>query len=66
MDESKEKTKNRINFQRAVVSFSQFAGVSRTKFIYTGEEKIPFIERHPEYQIILKYEFADAIRNLGR
>ena len=66
LDESKIKTNNPINFQRALVSFSQFAGASTTKFIYTGEEKIPFNERHPEYQLIFRYEFADAIRNLRR
>ena len=64
--ESKDKTKNPINFQRAVVSFSQFAGVSTTKFIYTGEERIPFQERHPEYQVIFRHEFADLIRSLKR
>ena len=64
--ESKHKTKNPINFHRAVVSFSQFAGASTTKFIYTGEERIAFQERHPEYQLIFRHEFAEAIRSLKR
>lgn len=66
LDESEIKAENPINFHRAVVAFSQFAGVSTTKFIYTGEEKMPFHERHPEYQMIFQYEFADAINHLER
>ena len=66
LGESKVNDKLPINFHRAVVTFSQFVGVSITKFIYTGEEKMPFHKRHPKYQIIFQSEFADEIKNLEK
>ena len=43
-----------------VISFSKFC--TPTQYIYYGHEKIPFLERHPVYQTILKEEFSDALR----
>ena len=51
-----------INLKKAIISFSQLSGIPNTKFIYTGKEKIPFTDMHPEYQTILRHEFANAIK----
>ena len=50
------------NLKKAVFSFSQVFSSSNITYIYTGEEKIPFKERHPVYQALLKSEFRDVIR----
>jgi len=34
------------------------------KFIYTGNEKIPFNQRNPIYQLILKKEFTSALKEI--
>ncbi|MFX1532338.1 MAG: hypothetical protein ACFFBC_14570 [Promethearchaeota archaeon] len=41
-----------------IVPFLSFFGV-REVFIYSGEEKIPFKERHPLYKAILLNEFRE-------
>ncbi|NVM55561.1 MAG: hypothetical protein HWN66_17775 [Candidatus Helarchaeota archaeon] len=55
----KEKSFNLKDF---IISFSKFGSSGSSKYIYHGHETIPFKERHPAYQAILKHEFADAIR----
>jgi len=48
-----------ISLKKIIIPFSEF-GKSQ-HYIYLGFEKIPFRERHPIYQKILKNEFADVI-----
>jgi len=42
------------------VPFSSFFGI-REKFIYTGEEKIPFQKKHPLYKSIMLDEFREEL-----
>lgn len=59
-----ETTPEPIRLKKFVIPFSEF-GTSQ-RFIYLGSEKIPFRERHPIYQEILKNEFEDVINRLKR
>ncbi len=43
-----------------IIPFSRFS--KSEKFIYYGSEKIPFHERHPVYQSLMKKEFAEGIK----
>jgi len=40
--------------------FSSIDESTKKEYIYIGNEKIPFKERHPEYKRILIKEFLDA------
>jgi len=42
-----------------IIPFSEISGQRNEEYIYIGEEKIPFIERHPIFQTLMLYEFAD-------
>ncbi|MFX0167309.1 MAG: hypothetical protein ACFFAG_08490 [Promethearchaeota archaeon] len=41
-----------------IIPFSLFFG-TQEKYIYSGEEKIPFEKRHPLYKVILLNEFRE-------
>jgi len=43
----------------AVMPFSDVNKFEATNYIYSGDEEIPFNERHPEYQQIFKEEFLN-------
>ncbi len=49
-----------INLKRFIIPFSEFG--KSEKYIYLGFEKIPFKDRHPVYQLILKNEFVKALK----
>ncbi|MFX0001309.1 MAG: hypothetical protein ACFE9Q_11305 [Candidatus Hodarchaeota archaeon] len=49
-----------FRLKKFIIPFSQFGKPER--YIYLGFERIPFRERHPIYQEILKNEFADVIK----
>jgi len=51
--------KQPVNLKEFVIPFSKFG--RSEKYIYLVFEKIPFNERHPVYQIILRNEFAKAL-----
>ena len=51
-----------FNLKDLIISFSKFGNSGPTRYIYYGHETIPFKKRHPAYQAILRYEFADAVR----
>jgi len=55
-----------FDLRRAVISFSKLSEHSTPEYIYTGQEKIPFKNRHPEYQSILRNEFAFSIKILDK
>ena len=44
-----------LQVKSIIIPFSEFAKTGN--FIYFGHEKIPFHQRHPIYQEILKHEF---------
>ena len=47
------------DFSKAFVSFTNVVESNNNQYIYMGNEKIPFKERHPEYQNIFFYEFLE-------
>ena len=49
-----------LKLKTVIIPYSNFSKTE--KFIYYGHEKIPFHERHPVYQTLLKKEFADGIK----
>lgn len=49
-----------LNLKLAILSYTSFS--KSEKFIYDGHERIPFQERHPIYQAILRNEFTNLFR----
>lgn len=47
-----------FQIKNIIIPFSLFCG-NRERYIYSGEEKIPFKERHPLYKAILLNEFLE-------
>jgi hypothetical protein len=47
-----------LHLKDIIIPYSQFYG-NQERFIYTGEEKIPFQNRHPLYKIIMLNEFRE-------
>ena len=52
---------NKPEISKAFIPFSRISTNMETVYIYKGFEKIPFKERHPEYQLI----FCNEFMNLG-
>lgn len=48
--------------QKFMIPFSSIFKRKRVNDIYTGNEKIPFNDRHPIYKALLKLEFEEAIK----
>ena len=42
-----------------ITPFSNISSQYTEEFIYTGEEKIPFKEKHPVFQVLMLGEFGD-------
>ncbi|MFX1419934.1 MAG: hypothetical protein ACFE9N_13530 [Promethearchaeota archaeon] len=66
LQEEYEPTNQRIilGYAKAFVSFSNIDESNNNQYIYMGNEKIPFKQRHPEYQNIFIYEFIAEIETL--
>ncbi|MHA2473697.1 MAG: hypothetical protein ACXAES_10725 [Promethearchaeota archaeon] len=47
-----------FNIKNYIIRFSRF--FTPPAYIYSGEEKIPFKDRLPEYKQILLHEFGEA------
>ena len=47
-----------FKISNAIIPYSKVIKLSNASDIYSGEEKIPFHERNPEYVSILRQEFA--------
>ncbi|MFX1375168.1 MAG: hypothetical protein ACFFA0_05095 [Promethearchaeota archaeon] len=41
-----------------ITAFSEISSQTNVEYIYTGEEKIPFKDRHPVYQALMLNEFC--------
>ena len=52
-----------VNFKHLVIEFSNFGKSEKIHYIYFGDEKIPFRERHSLYQSIIRNEFAENIKD---
>ncbi|MFX0083805.1 MAG: hypothetical protein ACFE94_18805 [Candidatus Hodarchaeota archaeon] len=46
-----------INFDEIIIPFSKFGKSQSTEYIYCGDEKTKFNERHPIYRKVLLNEF---------
>ncbi len=46
-----------LNLSEILIPFSEFFAKTEKKDIYSGEERIPFESRDPEYKSILLTEF---------
>ena len=51
-----------FNLSKVVIPFSKMFQSYKPIDIYSGNEKIPFRERDPEYKVILRQEFSDIFR----
>ncbi|MFX0021522.1 MAG: hypothetical protein ACFE9S_04300 [Candidatus Hermodarchaeota archaeon] len=51
-----------LKLNNVIIPFSKFS--NSEVFIYYGYEKMPFSERHPIFQAILKREFIESIKKL--
>lgn len=51
-----------IDISQLVIPFSKVFRNYKTPDIYSGTEKIPFIEREPEYKMILRQEFVNTMK----
>ncbi len=47
-----------FNISSAIIPYSKICEYSNESDIYSGEEKIPFHKKNPEYIAILRQEFA--------
>ena len=47
-----------FDISSAIIPYSKMIKPSNASDIYSGEEKIPFHKRNPEYMSILRQEFA--------
>jgi hypothetical protein len=47
-----------VQLKDIIIPYSRFYG-NQVRFIYSGEEKIPFQKRHPLYKIIMLNEFRE-------
>jgi hypothetical protein len=56
----------RETLSHIIVPYSNFLTLSTKPDIYSGEEAIPFEERHPIFKSIMKLEFQDEIRQFER
>lgn len=49
-----------------VQRFSSLFNIKENDYIYSGEESIPFSERHPTFKSLMKLEFQDVLREFKR
>lgn len=47
-----------VDYSKIVIPFSKMYKSSRMNYLYSGDEKIPFKERDPDYRLILHQEFS--------
>lgn len=48
-----------INISKVVIPFSKLCRNYQSPDIYSGNEKIPFVDRDPDYKRILRQEFSN-------
>lgn len=53
-----------LDYSKAFIPFSNNSETTYSKYIYIGNENIPFNERHPEYQALFIQEFLTYKKNL--
>ena len=53
-----------LGSSKAYIPFSNISETAKSGYIYTGNEEIPFNERHLVYQELFIYEFLPYEKNL--
>jgi hypothetical protein len=51
------------DISRAIIPYSKIFKSYKAADIYSGNERIPFKERDPEFKLILRQEFADILKS---
>jgi hypothetical protein len=59
INEIKFEIQESFQVNNIITPFSLFF-MHKEKYIYTGEERIPFKKRHPFYKVILLNEFRES------
>lgn len=60
------KDKHPLDLKKIMISFKEINSNQRKKFIYLGDEKMPFSARHSIYQKLFRDEFVRAIETLHK
>jgi hypothetical protein len=61
MERNREKPLKLI-LSEIIIPFSSVIEQQSYPYIYEGDEKIPFQQRHPIYKAMMKIEFEEALR----
>jgi hypothetical protein len=56
----------RETLPKIIEPYSSFFAIKKKPDIYSGEENMPFKQRHPTYKSLMKLEFQDALRQFER
>ena len=56
----------RKTLSQIVQPYSSLFAIKEKGFIYSGEETIPFSQRHPTFKTIMKLEFQNEMRQFRR
>ena len=56
----------RKTLSQIVQPYSSLFAIKEKEFIYSGEETIPFSQRHPTFKTIMKLEFQNEMRQFRR
>ena len=57
-------TEEPLDLKRLVIAFSEFCSSNKSNNIYSGNENIPFRERHPIYKTIFNKKFNKNKRDI--
>lgn len=64
------KISNTLSFyetlSQIVQPYLKFFAMNKKEDIYSGDETIPFSQRHPTFKSLMKLEFQDALRDFKR
>lgn len=49
-----------------VIPFSKMFERKESRYIYIGDEKIPFTEKNPDFKTMLRHEFSKSVKKFNR
>jgi len=56
-------SENDIDYSKIIIPFSKVFKSYKPRDIYSGNKKIPFKEKNPEFRMILKQEFSNILKS---
>ncbi|MFX1487654.1 MAG: hypothetical protein ACFFBI_00780 [Promethearchaeota archaeon] len=59
---SNNHTERNLDISRIIIPFSKLFKSFKPADVYSGDEKIPFKDRDPEYRMILRQEFGNVLK----